>query len=156
MLFCAVVDACSSTMRKTVFNHSCCYFMMIKGASSLSPLTFETNEGVKDEVEREGGSIRLQESLGEEVSVGSPHHQETDWESASLAVLDCRGGKEDVAIHLHLSPPPLSHLHHLIQSNYPPTFSSFKLYYDHFSHATVFISCPLSCLLIYCCHGKMR
>lgn len=128
VLFCAVVDACSSTMRKTVFNHSCCYFMMIKGASSLSPLTFETNEGVKDEVEREGGSIRLQESLGEEVSIGSPHHQETDWESASLAVLDCRGGKEDVAIHLHLSPPPLSHLHHLIQSNYPPTFSSFSTF----------------------------
>lgn len=115
--------------------------MMIKGASSLSPLTFETNEGVKDEVEREGGSIRLQESLGE-VSIGSPHHQETDWESASLAVLDCRGGKEDVAIHLHLSPPPLSHLHHLIQSNYPPHLFIFL----HLSSSIMIISHTPLCL----------
>lgn len=80
-------------MRKTVFNRYCYYFIMIKGSSSLSPLTFEINEGVKDEVVREGGSTRLQESLEEEVSVGSPHHQETDWENASLTVLDCRGGR---------------------------------------------------------------
>lgn len=87
-----------------------------------------------DEVEGESGGIRLCESFEEEDNC---LHREPsssgDRLGNCLIVLDCRGGREDVAIHLHLSPPLLSSTPQpsLLSSVSPhpikfsPTFSTF-------------------------------
>lgn len=101
----AVVDACSSIMRKTVCNHS--YF---KRAFPPSSSYISDQWERTDEVRRESGSVRLSESF--QVEDNGLHRDPSssgDRLGNCLIALDCRGGRGgDMAIHLHLSPPLLS------------------------------------------------
>lgn len=138
-------------MRKTVCNHYC-FFHRVK-ERPLPPLcTFQINESVQ--------SIRLWESFKEE---DNGLHREPsssrDRLGKRLIVLDCREGREDVAIHLPFSLPTLSllscHLYHPIQSNCLPLFhlpappNIQNNNFSFFSSVFIFSFLPHSYVLIY-------
>ncbi len=155
---------CISIMRKPV-----CYFIMKKGIPSPSVLRFrqmrECRWGGERERERQYQTLRKFRRGGHN-GLHRERSSSGDRLGKCLIVLDCRGGREDVAIHLHLSPPFLSSTPQpsLLSSVSPhpiqlsPTFSS----YLHLSKSitiislsvflSVFISffLSLSHLLIYC------
>ena len=114
--FYAFVDACSSVMRKTACNHYCSArkdhrlprpsFPKFRIDESARARWGEEAAAASDSEE----SFREEEEEEEEEEDGLHREPSSSGDRLGkrLIVLDCRGGREDVAIHLHLSPPLLS------------------------------------------------